>query len=73
MKKIEGLEFQMESDVNAIAHLATFEKDYHSNTLRVAAENEKLRRRVNIFERKSLEAVSSAKQLLAMVSAIAED
>lgn len=47
-------------------------KDLRSNSLRVAAENGELRRRVNVMKRKTLAAVSSAEQLQEKVNAMAE-
>lgn len=72
-KKIEGLESQVASDAKDNALLAMLENDHHSNCLGVTADSGELRRRVNVMEENTFDAVSSAKQLPAKFSAMTEE
>lgn len=68
--KIEEIESQVTSDAKAFTHSAALVKDHRSSSIRVAAENCELCRKVNSMERNTFEAVQSAEQHQVKVIAI---
>lgn len=71
-ENIEELESRVALNARDMAYLATHVKDHRSSSHGVAAKNGELSRKENDMNRITLGAVSSAEQLQAMVSTMAE-
>lgn len=72
-EKIEELESCVVLNVRAITQLATLVMDHLSRSFRVYAEKGELRRKLNGMKGKTSEAVLSAEQFHAKVSAVDEE